>query len=268
MKKVFVAGHPMAYHRTGRGAPVLLVHGILTHSFIWRDVIPGLAARHEVVAVDLLGCGDSTLPTNLPLSLEAQADYVAELVQWLGLGSVHFVGHEVGGAIGMALAVRHPKAIRSLSLVNSAAPGLWPVWPVTGLRWPLLRHLVLSALDAGLLERMVRRSLAHPGRFDGALMTEFRRPLETLVGRGALLDFAEWLDPADLEALEPELRKVAIPVHVLWGTADRRLPAATPDRLAALFPGSRVHRIEGAGHLLPIDDPSGLVEPLARALSA
>lgn len=266
MQKLFVAGHPMAYHRTGSGEPVLLVHGILAHSFIWRDVIPALAQRHEVVAVDLLGCGDSTMPMNLSLCLNAQADYLAELVQWLGLGKVHFVGHEVGGGIGQALAVRHPKTLRSLTLVNSISPGLWPVWPISGLQLPFLRHLVLSTLDAGLFDRYVRRALFHREKYSDPLMMEFYRPLQTLVGRRALLHFARCLQNGELLALEPELGKVTIPVNVIWGAADRHLPAATPERQLAHFPRATLHRMETAGHLVPIDEPEKLAETLARAL--
>lgn len=266
MKKVFVAGHPMAYHRTGRGEPVLLVHGILAHSFIWRDVIPKLAERYEVVAVDLLGCGDSTMPMRLSLSLKAQADYLAELVQWLGLGKVHFVGHEVGGAIGQAMAIRHPKAVRSLSLVNSVATNLWPTWPISGLKLPFLRYAVLSALDAGLFEWTIRRSLVHRERVTDALMMEFYRPLQTLIGRRTLLHFADCLRSSDLTAIELELRQLTIPVNVIWGAGDRYLPPATPDRLRATFPASRLHRIESAGHLVPIDEPEKLAAVLLEAL--
>lgn len=267
MKKVFVAGHPMAYHRTGRGEPVLLVHGILAHSFIWRDVIPKLSERYEVIAVDLLGCGDSTMPMRLSLSLASQADYLVELVQWLGLGKVHFVGHEVGGAIGQMLAVRHPKAVRSLSLVNSVTQELWPVWPVSWLRIPFLRYVILSTLDAGLFEWIIRRSLAHRDKMTDALMMEFYRPLQTLVGRAALLHFARCLKSTDLTAVELELKHLQVPVNVIWGARDRYLPPATPERLRALFPGSTLRRIETAGHLVPIDEPERLAELLVEALA-
>lgn len=266
MSKLFVAGHPMAYHRAGRGEPVLLVHGILAHSFIWRDVIPLLAERHDTVAVDLLGCGDSTMPLKLSLSVKAQADYLAELVQWLGLGPVHFVGHGVGGAIGQVMAVRHPKSVRSLSLVNSVAGGLWPVRPLTTLQTPVLRQLFLSALDAGLSGWLVRRALVHKERATPELMAEFHRPLQTIAGRQALLHFASCLDGADLTAIAPQLAKLTIPVNVLWGAADRFLPAETPDRLHAGIPGSQLRRIEGAGHLVPIDAPEQLAGMLAEEL--
>jgi pimeloyl-ACP methyl ester carboxylesterase len=267
-KKVFVGGHPMAYLREGRGEPVLLVHGILAHSFIWRGVLPRLAERNDVVAVDLLGCGDSTMPMTLPLSLRAQADYLAELIHWLGLGKVHFVGHEVGGAIGQVLAVRHPKTLRSLTLVNSVAGDLWPVFPVNALRTPFVRQVILSLLDAGLSSWLVRRALVHREKVTEELMSEYHRPLQTLVGRRALLHFASWLERGDLLATEPELAKVAVPVHVVWGEADRVLPAATPARLAAAFPGCRLSRLPGTGHLVPIDAPDQLAEALWKGFGA
>jgi pimeloyl-ACP methyl ester carboxylesterase len=268
MQKVFVGGHPMAYHRKGRGEPVLLVHGILAHSFIWHEVQPALAERHDVVAVDLLGCGDSTMQLSLSLSLKAQADHLAELIQWLGLGKVHLVGHEVGGAIAQVLAATHPKVVRSLSLVNSVAGDLWPSFPVSALKTPFLRQLVLSALDAGLSSWLVRRALSHREKVTEELMNEYHRPLQTITGRRALLHFASCLEAGDLVALEPELRKCAQPVNLVWGTADRYLAPGTPDRLVATFPGARLRRIEGAGHLVPIDEPAKLSAALLEGFAA
>jgi pimeloyl-ACP methyl ester carboxylesterase len=268
MQKVFVGGHPMAYNRKGRGEPVLLVHGILAHSFIWRDVVPRLAERHDVLTVDLLGCGDSTMPMSLSLSLKAQADYLAELIHWLGLGKVHFVGHEVGGAIGQVLAVRHPRTVRSLTLVNSVAGDLWPVFPVSALKTPLLKYAVLSLLDAGLSGWLVRRALSHREKVTEPLMNEYHRPLQTIIGRRALLHFARCLESADLVAMEPELRKLTIPVNVVWGTGERYLPPATLDRLVATFPKCTQRKIEGAGHLVPIDEPARLVDALLKGFPA
>ncbi|MGB8933273.1 MAG: alpha/beta hydrolase [Anaeromyxobacteraceae bacterium] len=261
-QKVFVAGHPMAYFRTGRGETVLLVHGTLTNSVIWREVAPLLAARRQVVVVDLLGCGESTNPMRLSLSAKAQADYLAELVQWLGIGPVHFVGHEVGGAIGQVLAVRHPKILRSLTLVNSVAGELWPVRPITGLRLPIARQLLLSMCDAGLGDWFVRSALYHREKATPALMRALRSPLQTLPGRRAAIHFARDLDSAELTSIAPDLSRLSIPVQVVWGDADRYLPRATPERLLASFPGAKLHRIQTAGHLVPIDEPERLAEIL------
>ncbi|MBU0481952.1 MAG: alpha/beta fold hydrolase [Proteobacteria bacterium] len=56
-RQIRVYGHNLTYYRAGRGSTVLLVHGITTYSFIWRNIFPSLAEHYDVIAVDLLGCG-------------------------------------------------------------------------------------------------------------------------------------------------------------------------------------------------------------------
>src|SRR5437763_9239389 len=58
-KSIDVLGRRMAYHERGEGAPVLLLHGNPTSSYLWRDVIPELAGRGRLIAPDLIGMGDS-----------------------------------------------------------------------------------------------------------------------------------------------------------------------------------------------------------------
>ena len=67
----------MAYHRSGRGVPVVLVHGITTNSFIWRDIVPSLSGDFDVTTVDLLGCGESDLGLDADYSIAAQAELIA-----------------------------------------------------------------------------------------------------------------------------------------------------------------------------------------------
>src|SRR5512139_1329348 len=132
-----LGGHDHAYRREGAGAPALLVHGITTHSVLWRDVLPELAAGHDVVAPDLLGCGASEKPLDVSYGLAAHAERMAALVEALGLGPVHFVGHDLGGGIGQILAVRRPDLVRTLTLVNPVGYDYLPVQPITALRTPI-----------------------------------------------------------------------------------------------------------------------------------
>jgi pimeloyl-ACP methyl ester carboxylesterase len=268
VEKVFVAGHPMAYRRSGRGEPVLLVHGFATHSFLWRDVIPALATRYDVIAVDLLGCGASAVLPTIPCGLKDHAENLAELIQWLGIRPVHFVGHEIGGGIGQLMAVRHPRTLRSLTLVNSVAADLWPVWPVTALRTPVLRQVVMAAIDSGLMQRMVRRGLHHGERLTPELMSQFLSPLQTLLGRRAVGRAARSLDRADLVAIAGELPKLTLPRAVIWGMADPWYSTAVLDRLVGQLPGCSVHRLETAGHFVPLDEPERLAAILLEALDA
>ncbi len=68
-----IDGHRLAYVRCGAGEPLLLVHGLTTSSFIWDDLLPILEARHDVIAVDLLGTGDSDRPVPSDCSLQKSA---------------------------------------------------------------------------------------------------------------------------------------------------------------------------------------------------
>ena len=65
-----ISGHAMAYLRVGRGEPVLLAHGITTYSFIWRKIIPILSKDYDVIAIDLLGCGDSDKPLDVSYAIK------------------------------------------------------------------------------------------------------------------------------------------------------------------------------------------------------
>jgi pimeloyl-ACP methyl ester carboxylesterase len=164
--------------------------------------------------------------------------------------------------VGQLLATRHPKTVRSLSLVNSVAGDLWPVWPISALRLPIVRDLFLTLSDAALGDWLVRSALHHKEKATPQLVRALRDPLQTLTGRRAVAHFARCLDSAELTSIAPDLARLEIPVKIVWGDADRYLPRETPERLLASFPAARLHRIETAGHLAPIDEPERLAQIL------
>lgn len=265
-----VDGHRLAYRRAGAGAPVLLVHGITTSSFLWDGVVAGLLARGglDLVAVDLLGCGQSDKPLDASYSLSAHAARLERFCDALGLGPLHLVGHDLGGGIGQIMAVRAPGRLRTLSLVNTVGYDAWPVQPITALRTPVVRQILLAALDAGAFTLLVRRGLHHKERATPALMAEYLAPLATPEGRKAFVHFARCLDNADLMEIAGDLRRLRIPTQVIWGAADAYLSAAIADRLVAEIPGARLERLATAGHFSPLDEPARLAELLAAHFDA
>jgi len=80
----------IAFYREGKDETVLLVHGITTYSFIWRNVFSPLADRFDVIAVDLPGCGDSAKPLNVSYGLKEHAERLSVYVRELGIAAVHF----------------------------------------------------------------------------------------------------------------------------------------------------------------------------------
>ena len=105
--RVTIREGSIAYVRQGKGDPVVLIHGMPTSAYLWRDVIPPLAQDFTVFALDLLGYGDSDKP-KADLSLPAQARYVAEFMLKVGLTRATVAGHDIGGGVAQLLGVERP----------------------------------------------------------------------------------------------------------------------------------------------------------------
>jgi pimeloyl-ACP methyl ester carboxylesterase len=104
------------------GAPILLVHGFGTCSFLWRTVGPVLAmANRTAFAVDLFGYGESDRPFDAQYGIAAQSDYLDRALTALRLSRATVVGIDLGAAIAMHLAYNRPERVERLVLVNPIA---------------------------------------------------------------------------------------------------------------------------------------------------
>ncbi len=241
---------------------MLLLHGITTYSFIWDTLFDRLAQSHDVIALDLLGCGDSDMPLDVSYSLADHAERCARFLAELGLTGVHLVGHDLGGGIAQLLAVQHPGRLASVALVNTVAFDHWPVQPIIALRAPVIRSLLMASLDLGTFRLVVERGVYHQQRVTGAVMAQFQRPLETPEGRKGLLHFARCLDNSQLVALRPGLAQLTLPVLLIHGDADRYLSAQSSLELEQVIPGSRRVTMATAGHYIQLDEPDWLATQL------
>lgn len=105
-----------------QGAPVLLVHGFPETWWAFRELIPLLAARHRVYAVDLRGFGDSDVAEESYCGAVAAEDLHA-LIEHLSMGPMHVVGQDVSGGVVYRLAATHPGSVISLTAIETALAG-------------------------------------------------------------------------------------------------------------------------------------------------
>lgn len=257
-----VAGRAMAYHRSGKGEPLLLVHGITTYSFLWRNVVPHLEKEYDVIAVDLMGCGDSDMSLDVSYAIQSHADIIHEFLREIGVEKVHFVGHDLGGGIAQIFAVRHPEMLYDLTLINTVAYDFWPVQPITALRTPIVRQLLMATFDLGTFKLVVRRGLYHKERVTQELMDLFMMPMSTVEGRQAFMHFAKCLDNHNLTDIADQLPGLPMPVLIVRGDADPYLGAMISDKLHQEIPGSTLVHVPTAGHFIQEDEP----EELARII--
>lgn len=119
------------YVRGGEGEPVLLVHGWPSTWYEWHRVMPLLAERYDVIAVDLRGAGDSDKPLT-GYDKRTLAIDLGRLIEGLALGPVHYVGHDIGGMVGYAFAHEYPELTRSYTILDVPLPGVQPLWDQVG----------------------------------------------------------------------------------------------------------------------------------------
>lgn len=258
---VEVEGHKLAYHRAGSGETVILVHGITTYSFIWQDVAP-LLEDYDVIAIDLLGCGESDMPLDVSYAIQDHADRLFEFVQALGIEKFHLVGHDLGGGTAQIFAVRHPEMLDTLTLMNSVGYDFWPVQPIAAMRTPVVRQLLMATFDLGTFQIVVRRAVFHKELVTDALMAQFNKPLATSAGRQAFMHFARCLDNHNLTDIAAELRELPVPTLIIRGDADPYLSAKIAEQLHAEIPNSTYLRFPTAGHFVQLDEPAATAEAL------
>ena len=259
-----VAGHRITYQRWGFGEPILLVHGITTYSFIWRNLMPALSSQYDAIAIDLLGCGDSDKPLNESYSIKRHAELMYEFIEQLEIKRFHFIGHDIGGGIGQVFAVNHPDNLYDLTLINTVAYDLWPVQPIAAMRTPIIRQIIMAALNRSTYKQLIQRGLYFKERVNAELIDHFLKPMQTSEGRKAFLHFANCLDNQHLMAIEKDLRKLDLPVLIIRGDADVYLSASISERLHREISDSRLEHITTGGHFIQEDEPEKITKLITQ----
>lgn len=251
-RRVRISAGELAVVDTGEpdAPPVLFLHGFPTSSFLWRAFLPMLPPVMRALAPDLLGAGDSDKPEDAQLGIEAQARYLGELLDALGLDRVAVVAHGHGGGTAQLLAIE--SRVEVLVLIDSIALDAWPSEPMHDLQRlaapgdALVDAFIGSVFDVGM---------GHRDRLAGEAVAEYGRPF---AGRDGGHAFARWttsLDGGGLVGREEDLAALDIPAFLLWGEDDPFVPVEVAERLNELIPRSSLALLPGCGHFLPEDAP-------------
>lgn len=130
-----IKGKNIAYIDVGDGAPIVLLHGNPTSSYLWRNVVPHLEGIGRVIVPDLIGHGDSEkLPDSEGperYSFEITYEYLALLLEELNITEdVTLVIHDWGSALGFHWAKHHPEAVKGIAYMEAiVCPVTWDDWP-------------------------------------------------------------------------------------------------------------------------------------------
>ncbi len=269
-----VNGCRLHYVDRGRGPTIVMVHGLTGQlGHFTYALVDALARDFRVIALDRPGSGWSTRPPHASAGLDEQARTVAAFLEALGLERVLLVGHSLGGALSLAVALDHPRRIAGVALIAPLTHDMREVpdaFRGLAIRSRAMRALVVHtiAVPAAMARRdailaMVFGPDPAPADFatrGGGLHAA--RPSHLAAGI------------ADLTAIEGTMpawsaryRAITVPVAGRFGRGDRILdPRAHGEALREACPGATLPMVDG-GHMLPVSAPDG-VERWLRAFAA
>ena len=113
-----VNGLELYYEVHGTGDPLILLHGGLGGAVEFGQLMPVLAEKHQVIAVEIQGHGH-TADIDRPLSYKSMADDVAALIEYLELENADVLGYSLGGGVALQTAIQHPEVVRKLVLIST-----------------------------------------------------------------------------------------------------------------------------------------------------
>lgn len=257
---VTVGKQQVYVEQAGRGEPLVLIHGFGGSSYSWRFVIPHLARRFRVLALDLNGFGFTQRPREPEhYTVEGQERLVLNTLDALEVPSAHFIGHSFGGGLALLVAARHSSRARSLVLVGSVSPNHHQERRQP---WARLRPLNYLLLRSFALSRSTVRCALEECYWDPALVTQevvdsYR---ERLLVEG--LEDAYYGLLAPVADAPPRIvpSQVRQPVLALWGEADKVIPLEEARPLLAALPRVELEIFGRCGHNPMEEQPERFLE--------
>jgi 2-hydroxymuconate-semialdehyde hydrolase len=250
-RSIQAAGITTNLHDVGQGSPLLLIHGSgpgVSAWANWRLSIPELAQRARVLAPDMVGFGFTERPAGQRYNMDVWVAQAVGVLDALDIERADVVGNSFGGALALALAIRHPQRVRRLVLMGSVGvpfeitPGLDAVWGYEPSVANMRRLVDLFAHDRRLatdeLAQLRYEASIRPG-FHESFAAMFPAPRQ------------RWVDA--MCSPEAAIRALPHETLVLHGREDRIIPLANSLTLANWIPRSQLHVFGHCGHWTQIE---------------
>jgi pimeloyl-ACP methyl ester carboxylesterase len=248
---VTVKGIKIRYLVMGSGPPALLLHGFGGFLETWALNIPPLSKLYQVYAIDLPGHGLSDKPESGYTSAFA-IEYAAGIMEALGIKHANLIGHSLGGAISINIALSLPERVSKLVLVNSAGLSRTIPWLYRLSSLPGLGKILVSLAVGPTLERSNKRLFYNSpvlpeGMLDDVLANSSRSGV-----RGTLLRILQhnvgFRGPRPEAILIDKLPPLRVPTLFIHGAQDKLFPLEHVREAFSMVPNSRVRIFDQCGH--------------------
>jgi 2-hydroxymuconate-semialdehyde hydrolase len=254
---IAAAGIQTNYHDLGSGPAALFIHGSgpgVSAWANWRLALPEISKRCRVIAPDMVGFGFSERPAGIAYTMDTWVRQAVGLLDALGIEQTDLVGNSFGGALALALTIRHPQRVRRLVLMGSVGvpfeitPGLDAVWGYQPSFENMRRIMDYFAWDRGLvndeLAELRYRASIQPG-FQESFSAMFPAPRQ------------RWVDA--MCSAEADIRALAHETLIIHGRDDQVIPLSTSLTLSQWIQRSQLHVFGQCGHWTQIEHAARFV---------
>ena len=238
--------------KAGTGDPLILIHGSgpgVTAYANWRGVIPDFAQHYTCYAPDTLGFGYTDFPADIQgFKMDRWVAHIVGFMDALGIAKAHFIGNSYGGALTLALAVRHPDRVGRIVLMGAAGlqfpmtDGLERVWGYQPSLDAMRDLMTTFAFDPALVKEEIVRS-----RYEASIRPGAQEAYSSLVPEPR----QRWLDA--LATDEDDLRALPHRTLIIHGREDVIVPYERSVRFHQLIADSELHLFGRCGHWTQIE---------------
>ncbi len=262
-------GNTMSYVDVGKGPVVVMLHGNPTWSFYYRNLIKLLQKKYRVIAPDHIGCGLSSKPQQYQYRLNTHIENVEYLLDYLQIDRTSLVLHDWGGAIGMGYAVRHPKRIQSVVILNTSAYRSHHIpFRIKICRIPIFGDLIIRGLNGFARAALF---MAVTKKMSPSIAQGYLFPYDSWINRIATLRFVQDIPLSENDYSYKTLCNIEMgleffkntPMLICWGGKDFCFNDHFFRQWLERFPQAECHYFSDAGHYV-LEDAFDQIGPLVE----
>lgn len=256
----------------GSGPPLLLLHGLGESTFTWHEILPRLAAKHRVIALDLKGFGRSDKPDDGAYTADDQAALVARFIVDRNLDGVTVIGHSFGGSVALRLAdqpeISGTSRVRRFVVIGAPALPRTAARRLDIVKTPVIPDTLASALPADAMARLLLSEAMGGQSASEEDVAGYAAPYTDPAALKAFFATARAIvGETDRQAIAKRFKAIRQPVLVVWCRKDPIVPVRSGRQLAAALPKARFKLLEGCHHLPQHETPQTLLSALETFLA-
>ena len=241
---------------------ILLVHGLASNGGFWRYAIPLLSKNYRVIAVDLPGYGKSQKGA-YPYSMTFFADQIKHLADELRLDKFIFVGHSMGGQIGIIFSLKYPERLEKLVLASSAGVEEFEQGEGDWLRSVMTKSFIKKTTEDGIRKNLAMNFYSWSDKWEW-MVEERVRMIKAKDFDEFAYTVVRCVNGMLDEPTFDKIKNISIPTLIVHGKYDGLIPNPylNPGHTSDVFqwgvaqiPNCKLYEIDNCGHMLQIEKP-------------